>query len=90
MANLAKADDLVSTEAIEVCIPPGPAGGTVAIMYHQTVDDELLEGNEDFDVFISGVGTSIAIPMQGTITVTILDNDDSKLASTYDCSCSPR
>ncbi len=51
----------------------------MAIMYHQTVDDEFLEGNEDFAVLISGAGTSIAIPMQGTIIVIILDNDDSKL-----------
>ncbi|XP_064387784.1 uncharacterized protein LOC135335951 [Halichondria panicea] len=79
--NLAKADDLASTQPIEVCIPPGPTSGTVAIMYHQTVDDEFLEGNEDFAVLISGAGTSIAIPMQGTIIVIILDNDDNPIVN---------
>lgn len=72
----ATADDLESTEAIEVCIPAdSPAEGTIIIPYHRTVDDELQEATPD-ETFSLLLTPLIIAPTNGLATVTILDNDD--------------
>ena len=65
--------DLESTAAIPICVPPGPMSGSFTIEYHRTVDDLLLEMNEEFILFTSNF---ILAPQFGSTTVTIMDNDN--------------
>ncbi len=65
--------DLESTSIIDVCIPIGPANGTVTIPYHRTVDDIMLEPDEVFQLLLVSI---VPASTHGSATVTILDNDD--------------
>ena len=65
--------DLESTTDIPICVPPGPMSGSFTVEYHRTVDDLDLEMNEEFLLFTSNF---MLAPQFGSITVTIMDNDN--------------
>ncbi len=56
----------------DVTIPAGQIRATVSI---STVEDTLMENDEQFTVFISAPHTDVPVSSQGTASVTILDDD---------------
>ncbi len=56
----------------DVTIPAGQIRATVSI---STVEDTLMENDEQFTVFISAPHTDVPVGSQGTAGVTILDDD---------------
>ena len=55
-----------------VFIPAGQTRGTVSI---QTTQDNVLEGDEDFDVSITGASPATTVSSRGRATITIEDDE---------------
>ena len=55
-----------------VSIPAGQTRGTVSI---QTTQDNVLEGDEDFDVSITGASPATTVGSRGRATITIEDDE---------------
>ena len=55
-----------------VSIPAGQTRGTVSI---QTTQDSVLEGDEDFDVSITGASPATTVGSRGRATITIEDDE---------------
>ncbi len=77
---VATALDLASTADQQVCFQPQsgmtlPSNGTVEVLYHQTISDGILEGDEEFTVMIQETSMTFN---EAHAVVTILANDAGK------------